>query len=83
MRCGEVRKSVLPTKKIMKLYCIDGKKKLVHAGAVGYKNNYSAKAKSNFKKRHDCANAKNGTPKHLACTKLWGEHNEYDTKRGK
>ena len=81
MRCGETRESTRPGKKIMHLYCFGGVKKLVHAGATGYKNNYSAEAKANFKKRHDCANAKVGTPKHLACTKLWGRHNRYDTKR--
>ena len=35
MKCGEVRKSTRPTKKIMKLYCQNGKRKLVHAGAKG------------------------------------------------
>lgn len=39
----------------MKLYCVNGKKKLVHAGATGYGNNYSAKARRNFKARHHCA----------------------------
>ena len=56
----------------MKLYCINGKRKLVHAGSVGYGNNYSAKARNSFRKRHDCKNAKPGTPRHLACTELWG-----------
>jgi len=55
----------------MKLYCIGGKKKLVHAGARGYGNNYSAKARKAFKSRHNCKNAKPGTAKHLACTQLW------------
>ena len=35
MKCGETRKSSRPGKKIMKLYCINGKKKLVHAGSTG------------------------------------------------
>ena len=72
MRCGEVRKSTRPDKKIMKLYCINGKRILVHAGARGYGNNYSAKARKNFKQRHNCKTAKPGTARHLACTELWG-----------
>jgi len=71
MKCGEVKRSSRPGKKIMKLYCANGKKKLVHAGATGYKNNYSDKARRNFKSRHNCSSAKPGTPKHLACTQLW------------
>jgi hypothetical protein len=43
----------------------------VHAGDRRYKNNYSAKARRNFRSRHNCAAAKPGTARHLACTKLW------------
>lgn len=71
MKCGEVRKSTRPGKKIMKLYCVNGKKKLVHAGSTEYGNNYSAKARKNFKARHNCSTAKPGTARHLACTELW------------
>jgi len=72
MKCGEVRKSTRAGKKIMKLYCLPGgKKKLVHAGSTGYGNNYSAAARKNFKARHNCATAKPGTARHLACTQLW------------
>ena len=71
MSCGEVRKSTRPGKKIMKLYCIDGKRKLVHAGASGYGHNYSDAARKSFRARHKCSTAKPGTAKHLACTKLW------------
>jgi hypothetical protein len=71
MKCGEVRKSTRPGKKIMKLYCVDGKEKLVHAGATGYGNNYSAAARKSFKARHKCSTAKTATSKHLACTELW------------
>ena len=71
MKCGQVKKSSRPGKKVMKLYCVNGKKKLVDAGAVGYGNNYSDKARRAFKKRHNCKNAKPGTAKHLACTVLW------------
>lgn len=71
MKCGEVRSSTRPGKKIMKLYCVGGKKKLVHAGAVGYGNNYSPAARKSFKARHHCATAQPGTARHLACTELW------------
>ena len=81
MKCGETRRSSRPGKKVMHLYCVGGKKKLVHAGATGYKNNYSPAAKKNFEARHNCAAAKPGTAKHLACTKLWGRHNAYDHTR--
>lgn len=53
------------------IFQINGKKKLVHAGAVGYGNNYSDKARRAFKSRHNCKNAKPGTARHLACTALW------------
>jgi len=72
MKCGQVKKSSRPGKKIMKKYCTGGKEKLVHAGAKGYGNNYSRKARSSFKKRHKCGTAKPGTARHLACTELWG-----------
>tara|TARA_R100000479_G_C6263952_1_gene157010 strand:- start:110 stop:400 length:291 start_codon:yes stop_codon:yes gene_type:complete len=71
MRCGETRPSTRAGKKIMKLYCRGGKKKLVHAGAKGYGHNYSPAARRSFKARHKCSTAKWGTAKHLACTKLW------------
>ena len=73
MKGGEVRKSTRPGKKIMKLYCVDGGKKLVHAGASGYGNNYSDAARKSFKARHKCDTAKPGTAKHLACTELWSK----------
>lgn len=56
----------------MKLYCVGGKKLLVHAGARGYGNNYSRAARSSFRARHHCSTAKPGTARHLACTELWG-----------
>ena len=71
MKCGEVRTSTRPGKKVMKKYCINGKEKLVHAGAKGYGNNYSDEARKSFKARHKCSTAKPGTAKHLACTELW------------
>ena len=74
MSCGQVKRSSRPGKKIMKLYCLPGgKKKLVHAGASGYGNNYSDAARKSFKARHKCSTAKPGTAKHLACTELWSK----------
>lgn len=70
MKCGQVKKSNRKHKKIMKLYCINGKKKLVHAGDKRYVNNVDSKRKA-FKARHKCSTAKPGTPRHLACTELW------------
>lgn len=66
MRCGEVRKSTRSGKKIMKLYCTGGKRKLVHAGATGYGHNYSPAARKSFRARHKCDTAKAGTARHLA-----------------
>ena len=74
MRCGETRRSNRPGKKIMKKYCIDGKEKLVHAGAKGYsdyRKHKDSKRRKNFHSRHNCDTAKKGTPRHLACTELW------------
>jgi hypothetical protein len=70
MSCGETRRSNRKYKKIMKLYCVNGKKKLVHAGDTRYVNNVDSKRKA-FKARHKCSTAKPGTARHLACTKLW------------
>jgi len=52
--------------------CEDGKEKLVHFGAKGYGNNYSAAARKSFRARHDCAHP--GTKlsaKYWACKNLW------------
>jgi hypothetical protein len=71
MKCGEVRPSNRAGKKVMKLYCEGGKRKLVHAGAKGYGHNYSDAARKSFRARHKCDTAKPGTARHLACTELW------------
>lgn len=76
LKCGQVAKSWRKNKKIVKLYCIDGKRKLVHAGQKGYSDYTKHKDKDrrdNFHARHNCKEAKKGTPKHLACTELWKE----------
>jgi hypothetical protein len=71
MKCGEVRKSTREGKKVMKKVCSGGSEKLIHAGDSKYSNNTSDAARKNFKARHNCSEAKPGTPKHLACTELW------------
>ena len=71
MKCGEVRQNTRYAQTLMKHSCIDGGKKLVHAGAKGYGNNYSDAARKSFNARHKCSTAKAGTAKHLACTELW------------
>jgi hypothetical protein len=71
MKCGEVKKSTRSGKKIMQKVCENGKERLIHAGDSTMRHNYSDKARKNFKARHNCDSAKPGTPKHLACTKLW------------
>lgn len=81
LRCGETATSYLKQKKVMQKICRNGKQFIIHAGAKGYKNNYSPGAKKSFRKRHGCPGAY-GTPRHLACEVLWpkGSHNKYDTK---
>lgn len=83
MRCGEIRKSYKPEKKVMQKVCENGKAKMIHAGDASYRNNYDPKKKASFRARHDCDHAKKGTPNHLACEALWpaGKHNKWDKKK--
>lgn len=83
MKCGEIRKSYKPEKKVMQKVCEGGKAKIIHAGDSNYKNNYDPKKKANFRARHNCDQAKPGTPQHLACQALWpaGRHNKWDKKK--
>lgn len=82
MRCGEVKKSNRKGKKIMKKVCHDGKEKLVHAGASGYKHNYSPEAKKNFRARHKCDQKKDPfSASKLACQELWPKGEKADGKR--
>lgn len=75
MKCGEVKKSSRKGKKIMKKVCKDGKEKIVHAGATGYKNNYSKEAKKSFRARHKCDSAKDSfSARKLACEELWSKN---------
>jgi hypothetical protein len=72
MPCNKPRPSTRPGKKRMVKACEGGKEKLVHFGAKGYGNNYSAAARKSFRARHNCDNP--GTKlsaKYWACKNLW------------
>lgn len=82
MRCGEVKTSTRVGKKIMKKVCANGKEKIVHAGAKGYKHNYSATAKKSFRARHKCGEKKDPfSAQKLACDELWGTGMKIGKKR--
>ena len=72
MKCNQPRKSWKPEKKKVVKACQDGKEKIIHFGATGYKHNYSKEAKKSFRARHKCegANDKMGA-RYWACKKLW------------
>lgn len=72
MPCNKPMKSDRPGKKRMVKACANGKEKLIHFGATGYKSNYSAAARKNFRARHNCDQATNKlTAKYWACKNLW------------
>lgn len=71
MTCGQTKKSYKKNKKIMQKVCKDGKEKIIHAGDSRYSSNKTPEQRKNFRKRHNCDSAKPGTPKKLACDKLW------------
>lgn len=82
MNCGEVRRSSRAGKKIMKKVCKDGKEKLVHAGAKGYKHNYSKEGKKSFRSRHKCNEKKAwDSAQKVACQELWGKDMKVGKKR--
>ena len=82
LSCGQVKKSNRDGKKIMKKVCADGKEKVVHAGATGYKHNYSKDAKKNFRARHKCDEKKDPfSAQKLACQELWPKGKKADGKR--
>ena len=82
LRCGEVKPSNREGKKIMKKVCKDGQEKIVHAGADGYKHNYSKEAKKSFRKRHSCDESKPwDSAQKLACQELWGTDMKIGKKR--
>jgi len=72
MKCNVVVPSDRKGKKKMVKACANGVEKLIHFGADGYKSNYSAEARKNFRARHNCANAKDKTTaRYWACKALW------------
>lgn len=73
MKCNRPVKSDRPGKKMMVKACDNGKEKLVHFGATGYGNNYSAAARKSFRARHGCDTAKDKlSARYWACSYLWG-----------
>jgi len=74
LKCNKPVKSNRPGKKKMVKACEDGKEKLVHFGASGYKHNYSKEAKKSFRARHKCDSAKDKlSARYWACKNLWGK----------
>lgn len=72
MKCNTPVPSDRKGKKRMVKACSNGKERLIHFGADGYKSNYSAEARRNFRARHNCANAKDKlTARYWACKNLW------------
>jgi activator of 2-hydroxyglutaryl-CoA dehydratase len=73
MPCNQPRKSPNPAKKRVVKACANGKEKIIHYGATGYGNNYSAAARKSFRARHKCDSAKNKlSAQYWACKDLWG-----------
>jgi hypothetical protein len=72
MKCNVVVTSDRKGKKKMVKACSEGKEKLIHFGADGYKSNYSAKARKNFRARQNCENATDKlNARYWACKALW------------
>ena len=75
MKCNRPTKSDRAGKKKMVKACTNGKEKLIHYGATGYKSNYSDSARKNFRARHRCATATDKlTARHWACKDLWSKN---------
>ena len=72
--CTKVTKQQSSTrddKKYMRCAMVDGKLKRVHYGDPNLRIKKSnPKKRKSFRARHDCANAKPGTPKYFSC-KNW------------
>ena len=72
MKCNSPVASTRPGKKKMVKACSNGQEKLIHFGANGYGNNYSAAARKSFKARHSCETATDKlTARYWACKNLW------------
>jgi len=85
LKCNVPVSSNREGKKKMVKACTEGKEKLIHFGADGYKSNYSAEARKNFRARHNCDNATNKmTARHWACKSLWSPNSPvYSKGKGK
>jgi len=82
--CNRPSKSYKPEKKRMVRACANGKEKIIHFGATGYKHNYSPKARANFRARHRCDTAKDKlTARYWACKNLWTKGGDKLTKADK
>ena len=72
MACNRPQKSPNPSKKRVVKACANGQEKIIHYGATGYGNNYSAAARKSFKARHKCSSPGNKlTARYWACKDLW------------
>jgi len=72
MKCNHPVPSDMAGKKMMVKACSNGTEKLIHFGADGYGNNYSAAARKSFRARHNCDSASDKlTARHWACSYLW------------
>jgi hypothetical protein len=61
--------------------CDNGKEKIVHYGAEGYKHNYSKEAKKSFRARHSCDEPKDKLKaQYWACKDLWGKSKKIGEK---
>jgi hypothetical protein len=73
MKCNVPVRSDREGKKKMVKACSNGQEKLIHFGAEGYGNNYSAAARKSFKARHKCSEANDKlSARYWACKNLWG-----------
>tara|TARA_A100001201_G_scaffold143445_1_gene145118 strand:- start:3245 stop:3541 length:297 start_codon:yes stop_codon:yes gene_type:complete len=84
MKCNSPTRSDRAGKKKMVKACANGKEKLIHYGAKGYKHNYSKTAKRSFRARHGCDGAKDKmSAKYWACKDLWPRGKKTSTPNAK
>ena len=81
LSCNKPVPSNKEGKKKMVKACANGKEKLIHFGADGYKHNYSSEAKKSFRARHNCDNATDKLgARYWACRNLWGKSKKIGEK---
>jgi hypothetical protein len=74
LKCNSPKSSYKSEKKKMVKACSNGKEKLIHYGATGYKHNYSKEAKKSFRARHKCDQTNDKlSARYWACKDLWGK----------